>query len=551
LFRPPYSEDLEPQTIDGVQPLLVSASLGYITLGMNIDPKDFLRPRSQLIATHTVDGAIKGKGNVVLLHDGGGNRSPTVEALPVIIDTLRAEGFRFVTVHELLKVSRDAVMPYVGREDAIIVAINRMWFTLYQGLNSFFVLIFQAGIMLGTVRLLLLGGLAMLHASREQRRLSRTWSAPSLAVVIPAYNEEKVICGTVRTMLASLPPNCEIIIVDDGSTDRTAQVVRETFGHLPSVKVLTKSNAGKPAALNYGIAHTNAEVIVMIDADTVPELGAIQYLVRHFTDPRVGAVAGAVGVGNRVNLLTRFQALEYMISQNLDRRALEIMNAIFVVPGAIGAWRREALMAIGGFSDDTMAEDADATLRLERAGWKVLYEPRASAITEAPETVRMFLKQRFRWMFGTLQTVFKHRSVMLRCRPPGVALFGMPNVLIFQYLLMVVGPIMDVILAWSIVWGIREIQMHPNDGVPTNLVLVAAFWAYFQFLDVVTAIMAMSVERTGKVWRLLPLLILQRFCYRQLLYVIAVRVALTALKGTMVGWNKLLRTGRALNPVAR
>jgi cellulose synthase/poly-beta-1,6-N-acetylglucosamine synthase-like glycosyltransferase len=269
-------------------------------------------------------------------------------------------------------------------------------------------------------------------------------------------------------------------------------------------------------------------------------------LVRHFADPSVAAVAGSAAVGNSVNIITRFQALEYITNQNLDRRALEIVNGISVVPGAIGAWRRDALLSIGGFQSDTLAEDADATIRLERAGWKVVYEPRAVARTEAPETTRAFLKQRLRWMFGTLQVAYKHRAAMWRGRPIGVGFFALPNILVFQFIFALLAPVIDFVLLWTIVTGLNRYAMSPEEGIPPTLIAVCAYWVYFQVLEIATSALAIGLDRKPGMLRLVPLLLLQRFCYRQLLYVTAVRVAVAALQGRMLGWNKLGRTGSAV-----
>jgi cellulose synthase/poly-beta-1,6-N-acetylglucosamine synthase-like glycosyltransferase len=265
----------------------------------------------------------------------------------------------------------------------------------------------------------------------------------------------------------------------------------------------------------------------------------------------VAGVAGHAVVGNRVNLITRLQALEYVTNQNLDRRALEVVNGITVVPGAIGAWRREALLAIGGFTSDTLAEDADATVRLEVAGWKVLYEPRAIARTEAPESITTFMKQRLRWMFGTLQVGYKNRAVMWRMRPVGLGLFGLPNIIIFQFLFTLVAPIIDLMLAWSIFASLNNFSMRPDEGIPPMLLAVGTYWACFQLVEIATAVFAISLDGQKKTWRLLPLLLVQRFIYRQLLYIVAIRVMLAALKGSMLGWGKLKRTGRVTLEPAR
>jgi cellulose synthase/poly-beta-1,6-N-acetylglucosamine synthase-like glycosyltransferase len=544
LFRPPYARDIEPQTVDATEVLRLAGSLGYMTIGMRIDPKDWLRSKAEQIVRETLDGALKRRGNVVLLHDSGGNREPTVEALPQIIDELHAKGFKFVTVHELLNIPRAAVMPQSAYEQKWFIASNQAGFLLYGLFNSIVFLLFYLGLLLGTLRLLWVSSFALLHTRRVKRRDMSVRTLPSFSVVIPAYNEERVICASIKALLASPLPDFDIIIVDDGSADRTAEVVRSTFANDPRVRCLGQENAGKCAALNYGLVSTHADVVVTLDADTLLDKDALPLLLRHFADSRVAAVAGAASVGNTVNLLTRLQEIEYVTNQNLDRRALELVNGITVVPGCIGAWRRDALLSIGGFHADTLVEDADATIRLERAGWQVLCEPRAIARTEAPEKIQAFLKQRSRWMFGTLQAAYKNRVAMWRGRPAGVGLFGLPNIVIFQFLFTLIAPIIDFMLLWSLLAGIRDYGMRPHEGIPPIIWTVGTYWLVFQLLETGAAALAMFIDRKRASWRLLPLLFLQRFCYRQLLYLCAVRVAFAAMKGRLQSWNKLARTAR-------
>ncbi len=545
LFRPPFARDLEPQTVDGAQALTLAASMGYVTIGMNIDPKDWARFRAEDIVEKTLEGARKGEGNVVLLHDAGGVRTATVQALPHIIDRLAAEGYRFVPIHELIGLPRDEVMPQVSPDAALVTRLNHAGFTLYSGMNVIVAFLFKLGIVLGTIRLFWVGAFALVHAIKERRR-SDMGCVPSFIVAIPAYNEEKVVCASIHALLASRIDNFHIVVVDDGSTDRTAEVVSENFDRTGRVSVIRKDNGGKWSALNEVLANTDAEVIVTLDADTIFAPDALEFLVRHFDDSKVAAVAGAAAVGNPVNLITRLQALEYITNQNLDRRALEVVNGITVVPGSIGAWRREALVAIGGFLPDTLAEDADATVRLERAGWSVVYEPRAVAHTEAPETVRAFLRQRLRWMFGTLQVAYKNRAVMWYARPVGVAVFGLPNIFIFQFLFTLIAPVIDFVLLWSLVSALAGYWANPDAGIPVTAVSVASYWGYFQVLETAAAALAIWIDGRREAWRLLPLIVVQRFCYRQLLYITAMRVAAVALKGQMLGWGKLMRTGRAM-----
>lgn len=547
LFRPPYVGDIAPETVDHMRPLLNSTALGYVTISSGIDPLDWGAVSTDSI----IDGAVKQieerQGNVVLLHDAGGDRRHTVEALPKLIDALKARGYRFVTIPELLKLPRDQLMPKVEPDSSVETvesAVNKAGFSLLRWSGSTMTVLLWVGIVLGALRLAVVAMFAILHGRAERRRLSLNWTPSSLAVVIPAFNEEKVICGTVRSLLASTLEKFEIIVVDDGSSDRTAEVVRSTFGHVERVKVLVKENAGKAEAINHGVASTEAEVIVIVDADTILAPDALSKLARHFADPRLGAVAGAVKVGNRVNWISRFQALEYVTSQNLDRRALELMGGVTVVPGCIGAWRRAALIQAGGFSFDTLAEDADATMRIQRQGWRVLYEPRAVALTEAPQSMSAFMRQRLRWMYGSLQAAYKHRSVLWQGDAKGLAFIALPNIVIFQVLFALISPIIDLTLVWNLLMCLRSYLMHPEDSLSGNVYMALGFWAFFQLIEFSAAGLAFVLDRTnGRWWGLMPLVFIQRFCYRQLLYWVAMVTMARALKGHFVGWNKLRRTG--------
>jgi cellulose synthase/poly-beta-1,6-N-acetylglucosamine synthase-like glycosyltransferase len=439
-------------------------------------------------------------------------------------------------VHELVGLTRDEIMPPVVVRDEPVVVMNGASVLLYSNLAALMTVVFYLGIGLGTLRLLAVTLFAYLH-DRFYPKPQGNWRPRSVAVVIPAYNEEKVIVSSILALLASPYRKFEIIVVDDGSSDNTYRVVKERFARTNRVRVFKKPNGGKSTALNYGFAKANADVVIAIDADTMLHRDAIPLLLQHFKDPRVGAVAGATCVGNAHNLITGFQALEYATSQNLDRRAFELANAISVVPGSIGAWRREAMLGVGGYSSDTLAEDADVTIKLERAGWRVAYEPRAFARTEAPESLRTFLKQRFRWMFGTLQVAFKHRGAVLDRQAPGVAFVALPNIFIFQFLFTLISPIIDLMLLSTVVSGVVSYSMHPLQPVPSSLTTVATFWIFFQTVELLTSAVALKLARQKGIWRLLPLLLIQRFCYRQLLYVAAVRVAVTAIKGNIVGWG--------------
>ena len=252
-------------------------------------------------------------------------------------------------------------------------------------------------------------------------------------------------------------------------------------------------------------------------------------------------MAGCARVGNVVNLITRWQALEYITSQNLDRRAFAKLNCITVVPGAVGAWRREDVLAVGGFGNDTLAEDADLTLRLLRQGKKVAYEDAAEALTEAPERVRDFVKQRFRWMFGTLQAAWKHRGALFRRDAGALGTVALPNVLVFQIIFPLVSPIMDLLLLWTGLHALVSYWQHPLADVDPGFMRALWFYALFTLIDCATAALGFALDRKAD-WRLLPWLLPQRFFYRQLIYYVAIKAFVTALRGPRVGWGKLERS---------
>jgi peptidoglycan-N-acetylglucosamine deacetylase len=547
LFRPPYAEDVEPETPAEVAPIEFTSHLGYYTIGLGIDPSDWRNPGVDRIVTETIQQAIAGKGNIVLLHDSGGDRSQTITALPQIIQGLRDRGFELVTVSNLLGLNRDAVMPIVAADETMLASSNLIVFQMLSWLGWLTYYLFIFGIGFSILRLIFIGGLALYQPHHHQQQASDEIDYyPLVTVVVAAFNEEKVICKTIRSVLNSDYTNLEVIIVDDGSTDLTYDKLLREFLDSPQVEMFHKINGGKSTAINYAIARSNADIIITIDADTILHPIAISRLVRHFANKRVAAVAGNIKVGNRVNLLTYWQSLEYITSQNLERRALSVLNGIGVVPGAIGAWRREYLLAAGGFTHDTLAEDADLTLTLLRMGYKICAEESAIAYTEAPENINSFLKQRFRWMFGTFQAIWKHRDAILRPQYGAMGMVTLPNLLIFQVVLSFVSPIMDLSMVMSLWWAGWQKQQHPEQFSSDMLFHMLFYYLLFIAVDYLAAVIAFSLEPTQEDWSQLIWLFPQRFFYRQLMYFVAIKAVLAAIEGHLVGWNKLERKDSVL-----
>lgn len=545
MFRPPYAEDVEPETPDQVRPLEFTSSLGYYSVGMQIDPDDWRKPPADEIIKRIMEQAASGIGNIVLLHDAGGDRSSTVEALPKLIDTLRAAGYQLVTVSDLLhaqkpEVTRDSVMPEIkeGKID-IGLRLETYGFILINDIGKLLRALFILGISFGVARF---GIVLLLALYRRRHKVADSAALPSVSIVVPAYNEEKLITRTINTLLSSEGVQFEIIVVDDGSTDKTAQVVLETFAANSKVRFIHQENAGKAEALNTGIREAREEIIVALDADTLFMRDTIAQLAKHFVDEKIGAVAGNAKVGNRINLLTRWQALEYVTSQNLDRRAFEKLNCITVVPGAVGAWRRKAIIDAGGFLSDTLAEDADLTMRIVRNGYRVVYEPDAHAYTEAPQSFRSFVNQRFRWMYGTLQACWKHREILFRRRGGTLGFIALPNVIIFQIAFPLISPVMDFTMLWTTIEALINYAQHPTAGMSSAFWHSLYYYGLFLALDMTTALIAYLFEPDEE-WRLLPWLLLQRFCYRQLMYYVAIRSFVSALRGPYVGWGKIQRYG--------
>jgi len=548
LFRPPYFGDAEADKPDEVEPAIRAKNLGYIMVGLRIDPGDW-KPgvTPDEIVQRTIDKAMddnpETRGQVVLLHDSGGNREATVEALPRIIHELRARGFHFVQVSDLGGWSRDQVMPplppgqnFFTRTDTVAFFVLSIGGWLLQWT-------FIIGIVLGLGRLVVIGALAFaqwLRSRKRERQHAGEDYRPFVSVIVPAYNEQEVIAGTIRSLLKSHYDNYEVIVVDDGSQDRTSEVVRENFGDDPRVRLFTEENAGKANALNLGLRFAKGDVIVALDADTQFSSQTVNALARRFSDPTMGAIAGNAKVGNRINIVTRWQALEYITAQNMDRRAFASLNCITVVPGAVGAWRRNLIERVGGFNAETLAEDQDLTLQIRKLGYRIGYEEAAIGWTEAPDSLRLLARQRFRWAYGTLQCMWKHRDALFRPRYGALGFVAMPNVWIFQVLFPLISPIMDLMLFYTLASASFYAWQQPEGYRFTNLQQVLFYYALFLAVDWTAACFAFVLERKER-WRLLWWLFLQRFCYRQVMYYVMVKSVATAIRGALVGWGKLER----------
>jgi cellulose synthase/poly-beta-1,6-N-acetylglucosamine synthase-like glycosyltransferase/peptidoglycan/xylan/chitin deacetylase (PgdA/CDA1 family) len=544
-FRSPYLSDASPSDADEIEPIKQAQALGYIEVTANLDTLDW-EPLTVDQMQAQVFGALHNRnpdlrGNVVLMHDSGGDRSKTLILLPRLIDALRAQGYSFVPLSQLAGFKRDDVMPRLPLTMSLYA--DKAVFLTLSYLAEFFYYCFLGAIVLGLARLFALAGLALWKKSQgEGTPLPGDGARPVVTVLIPAFNEEKVIVKTIERILASDYPEMEVLVIDDGSKDHTAYIVRSHFMNETRVRVMSIPNGGKANALNVGLEAAQGGVIVALDADTQFEATTISRLVRWFTDPSIGAVAGNAKVGNRTNMITRWQALEYIVAQNLERRALAALDTLTVVPGAVGAWRRDVLRELGGFPADTLAEDQDLTIAIQTRGYRVHFDSTALAWTEAPATVSGLAKQRFRWAYGTLQCLWKYRRITFNANYGELGLVALPQVWLFQILLTTLAPVADLLLLWQLVGEYLNYLQGPSQYTGSNLKIIAVYYAIFIVVDLLAAMVGFVMEK-GEDWHLLWWLPLQRFGYRQIMYYVVVRSLWTALRGPFVGWGKLERTG--------
>ena len=537
LFRPPYITDAEPKNLFQIKSLAVAHDEGFISVTTFIDPNDWQEDVTADTIVARAEASMyvsaEKRGNIILLHDEGGERSQTIIALPKIIDLYEKQGYQFVTVSELMGKTRDQVMPKVESKFKFTETLDLIFFSLTYAWDHFLNGFFFVAIFLIITRLIAIAILAIIQRIKEKKEIAPDPNyKPKVSIIVPAFNEELNAERTVHNLLKSKYADLEVIFVDDGSKDETYAKVKATFANDSRVTVLTKPNGGKAAALNFGIERANGEILVCIDADTVLPADAIPKMIPYFANQEVGAVAGNVRVGNTLNMLTNWQSIEYITSQNFDRRAFDAVNAILVVPGAIGAFRKTVMKEIDGFTTDTLAEDCDLTLRILRAGYQIRSCNEALALTEAPETLNMFLKQRSRWTFGMMQSFWKHRDLLFVSRKLNLSWIALPNLLIFNFIIPIFSPIVDILFIAGLF----------TYDAPQYIF----FYLLYYVIDCIISFMAYKFDKQKFTVKTAAYLFVQRFIYRQLLFYVLFKSYKKAIKGELVSWGVLKRTGNVV-----
>ncbi|MEU5767235.1 glycosyltransferase [Streptomyces asoensis] len=592
LFRAPYSS--ETDAIDNYSwPVYEKLGEdGYTSVFVDTDSDDWKKPGvSKIIKWATPED---GKGASVLFHDAGGERSQTIRALPAYIKKMKAAGYTFTTISGVVQEQNAAARQASGTAgqqagaaagtatagapgtaggqpgtvpgggngtgdggnggtggtaDRLQAAHREATgVTLYEGkaliaavaLAEWTVPTLSVGLMIVGVAVMGRFGMMLILARRHYRKRNRrrfSWGPTvtrPVSVIVPAYNEKECIANTLKSLAKSTHP-IEIIIVDDGSDDNTSEISREAARALgmTNVRVIRQENAGKPAALNNGVRSASYDIVVMMDGDTVFEPDAVHHLVQPFADPNVGAVAGNAKVGNRDTVIGAWQHIEYVMGFNLDRRMYDLLRCMPTIPGAIGAFRRDAVLDVGGMSEDTLAEDTDITIAMHRAGWQVVYQEHAKAWTEAPGSLKQLWSQRYRWSYGTMQALWKHRKSLTDKGPSGrFGRVGMPLVVLFQIITPVFAPLIDVFTVYSMIFV--DFQ--------------AALLAWLAVLGVQLGCAAYAFRLDREKYRYLLMMPLQQLAYRQMMYLVLIHSCITALTGGRLRWQKLKRTGEVGTP---
>lgn len=526
VFRLPYLGAEQNISMNNLVLSVEATQRGYKIIDVDVDPLDWKAKDSETIV-NDVKSAPTQNAPVIMLHDSGGDRDSTVEALSEIIAFYKNNGYRFGTVSDLLP--GEQITFQIKDKEFLTNKVIYLVYDFFRSIPLASTRILLLGLVLFGIHTILVTTLAFLHKLQEKRVRRPTKSyKPKVTVVIPVYNEEKVIEKTVLSVLDSNYPDYEVIVVDDGSTDTSSEILQKLEKvYRDKLKVLYQENQGKFAALNNGFGASKGEIIVAIDADTQILANTVSALARHFKDPRVGAVAGNIKVGNRINWLTTLQELDYRMALNLERRAFSLINAVYVIPGAVGGWRKEALEKAGGFTNNTLTEDAEAGMRIRRLGYRINYEGKAIAYTEVPVDLTSLIRQRFRWTFGSLQTLWMHKDVLFRPQYGFFSLVVLPYTVFVQIPSMVLAPIIE--------FSAIPVAIF----ISTKIILVSLFGLLLARL----LLFIIASKLDGEDTKLSAFVLPYRFFYQILWYFVLDYSILVALRGSFIAWQKMNHLG--------
>ncbi len=402
---------------------------------------------------------------------------------------------------------------------------------IYVKLGVIFILIFSLLVIGRYFILLLLSMLNLYKNAKKEPSLNLQHQKPMVSILVPCYNEEKVIKASLESLINQKYPNYEILVIDDGSSDDTYLIAKnlEFNDGKVKLKAYTKPNSGKADALNFGIEKAKGELFLAVDADSKISPDSLELMVGYFEDQKIAAVAGSVYVTNGDNIWTKLQALEYIQGLNLVRNGQAFFKLVNIIPGPIGMFRKSAVKAIGKYTDDTYAEDCDLTLRLIEAGYKIDYEIDAVSYTEAPESLLDLLKQRYRWTRGILQSILKHKRKLFAL----YSNFSLSMVLWYMLFEAIFWPVASIfanifIIYISIASGFGEMLLY--------------WWIIFTILDVSASIYCVSV--TKERMKLVLYSIYYRIFFINIINVAKVLASLEEFFKIEMSWGKLERKGK-------
>ena len=503
--------------------VLEAQQLGYVVTNLDLDSSDWRYPAGQTIPLPNLND---GQGHVVLMHDGG-NRASTVNFLTRLIPYAKAHGYTFTTPQALVPAQDEPQRNVSPTMADRLTLYTTQALLVWPGTLVGWLFWFGVGsvVVMSFVYLVL----ALINWRRQSRRV---WpeipDPPVVTIVVPAYMEEKVIAKTLGSLAKTDYPNYEVIAVDDGSTDNTFAIMSDIASTWPKLRAFRmEQNGGKAAAMNFALGQARGEIIVTVDGDTLFEPQSVAMMARHFTDPRVGAVAGQVKVGNRKNIWTAWQSLEYTAGIGLNRMAEDLVNAISIAPGACAAWRASAVKEAGGFPWEILADDAGLTLNLRSLGYRVELDNDAISWTEAPMTMRTLAKQRVRWAFALLQAYRKHRRMIFNPRYGALGLVVLPYSIVSILIPLLFMPLVYIFLGLILASG----HWQP----------VALFALFVVGMQFITAAAGIAMVRES--WWHLLMVPMYRLIYEPLRAYVLYKSIFLAIKGKAVGWARIVRTG--------
>jgi cellulose synthase/poly-beta-1,6-N-acetylglucosamine synthase-like glycosyltransferase/peptidoglycan/xylan/chitin deacetylase (PgdA/CDA1 family) len=553
-FRVPYDAFGQPETSSDLRINKIAQKYNLKLYQIDSDAKDYRNGNSNEAESNIDLANISKIGTQILFHDGPDtDRTDTFEKLDETIKALQAAKIKLVTVSYYNSTNQvkdqSKVEPwYISTITLNTYFIDQLGF-VYNGLINF-ILVFSS--------ITVVIFIAFLFRNKKLKPKSDYFAG--VTAVVPCYNEVKNVINTVQSLLDNDMPGLKIIVVDDGSKDPSFIRLKTTFINNPRVKILTKRNGGKSTALNHGLEYVDTEYFVTMDSDTIFAPDSVRMMMRHFADPKVSAVAGNVQLGNEYfnlkatdksirffkdfNWLTTCQRFEYITGQNFEKLAFNGMGCVIVVPGAIGCFRTSDVIALGGYKEDTLAEDTNLTIELLKLGRKVRYEPDSLCFTEAPDTLSQFYKQRFRWSFGTFQVAWKNRGILFDFRKGSLGIFAMPY-MVFGLFNLILLPLTSlgifyfgaVLLLDAL--NISKIQISDTQGFAQVLILVCIF-AFISFARVFYSIYVDKSKNKYQIFFAYPMIIT---FYSVLLSYVTIRAFFATLKGQRQGWGHLVRKG--------